>query len=366
MTGAKPIPTGRIPSLDGLRGIAASMVIATHYLNGIERHRFGKVIQTYAVFGATGVDLFFVLSGFLLAGILLERRDSPNYYSSFYLRRACRIFPLYFVLLLAVVFIAPRVPFLAGDVNFDWGPAQVWWFFAYVQNYGMGAIGVFRPLLLAPTWSLAVEEQFYAVLPVTIRLLSAKALVVCAAAAWIVSALLRLVIVRTEAWPPLAASTWSICRLDSLAVGVLAAVLVRSNRRIPFRILAALSFVLLAACFLSSPWRTPLIECVTIAAVAAGYAALLLACIWYPAGWLARAIAVRPFRWLGIISYGTYLLHAPVRCVVLASFRELTARGAGIPGYLVTPLSLVLTIGIAQLSWTFFEQRFVRWSHRHA
>jgi peptidoglycan/LPS O-acetylase OafA/YrhL len=341
------------------------MVIAAHYLNGIERHRFGRTIQTYAAFGATGVDLFFVLSGFLLAGILLDRRHSTGYFSSFYVRRACRIFPLYFVLLLSIVCIVPHVPFLAGNVNFIWGSAQAWWFFTYVQNYGMGAIGAYQPLLLAPTWSLAVEEQFYAVLPVTIRLLSTSVLVACAALAWIGSAVLRVVIVQTGIWPPLAASTWSICRLDSLAVGVLAAVLVRSNRRIPSRILVVASAALLAACFLCSPWRTPLLECFLIAAVSAGYAALLLLCIWYPAGRVSKTVSMGTFRWLGTISYGTYLLHAPVRSLVLAVFHELTSRGIPFPGFLVTPVSLLLTLALAQISWTYFERRFVEWSHRH-
>jgi peptidoglycan/LPS O-acetylase OafA/YrhL len=365
VAGVKPTSSPRVPALDGLRGIAAAMVIATHYLNGIERHRFGRTIQSYAAFGVTGVDLFFVLSGFLLAGILLDRRHSPGYYSSFYIRRACRIFPLYFVLLLAVVWIVPRVPFLVNDPNFVWGPARAWWFFTYVQNFGMGAIGAYLPILLAPTWSLAVEEQFYAVLPVTIRLLSPRSLVTCAVLAWVASVTLRVVIVQTRVLPAIAISTWSICRLDSLALGVLAAVRVRSNRQIPSRMLAATSAVLLGAAFLSGPWKTPLLDSFLIAAVAAGYTALLLHCIWYPAAWIPRTVSWRVFRWLGTISYGTYLLHAPVRCVVLALFQEATSRGIRFPGFLVTPASLLLTVGLAQSSWTFFERRFVQWSHRH-
>jgi peptidoglycan/LPS O-acetylase OafA/YrhL len=352
--------------LDGLRGIAASMVIAFHYLNGIERHRWGQAIQTYAAFGATGVDLFFVLSGFLLASILLERRNSSTYFSSFYVRRVCRIFPLYFALLFAVLGIVPGVQALAADGNFSWGPARVWWFFAYVQNYGMGFINEYRPVLLAPTWSLAVEEQFYAVLPAVVRWLSTRSLALCAMLAWIGSAVLRVIIVQTGVWPPLAASTWSICRLDPLALGVLAALLVRSGGRLPSRLLVAAAVILLGSCFLCAPWRTPLLDCFFIAAVAAGYTALLLQCIWYPAGRIARFAAAPAFRWLGTISYGTYLLHAPVRCVVLALFRDSTSRSILLPGFLVTPLSLLLTLIFAQLSWRYFERRFVAWSHRHA
>jgi peptidoglycan/LPS O-acetylase OafA/YrhL len=270
------------------------------------------------------------------------------------------------VLLLAVVGIAPHVPALAADENFFWGPARAWWFFTYLQNYGMGAIGEYRPLLLAPTWSLAVEEQFYAVLPATIRWLSTTSLAVGALAAWIASAALRVALVETGAFPALAASTWSICRLDSLALGVLAALLVRSGRRIPSRTLLSVAVILLAGCFFSAPWRTPLLDCWFIAAVAAGYTAVLLQCTWYPAGRLARVVSIGTFRWLGTISYGTYLLHAPVRCVALVVYRQLTSRGVPFPGFLVTPLSLLFTLVLAQASWAYFERRFVEWSHRHA
>jgi peptidoglycan/LPS O-acetylase OafA/YrhL len=348
-----------------LRGIAASMVIATHYLNGVERHNFGKAIAPYVGFGATGVDLFFVLSGFLLAGLLLDRRAGSGYYSSFYIRRACRIFPLYFALLLAVVCIVPLVPFLAADHNFDWGAAKVWWFFVYIQNYGMGAIGSYRPALLGPTWSLAVEEQFYAMLPLTIRLLSIRALVAAAALAWAGSLLLRVFIVQAGAWPVLAASIWSICRLDSLAAGILAAILARSQVRVPSRVLILAAACLLGGCLVSGPWRTPLLECFWIAFVAAGYACLVLYGIWYPAHSLSAAVSTPVLRWLGTISYGTYLLHAPVRCLALAVFHELAIRGVAAPGFVVTPVSLAVTIALAHWSWTHYESHFVRWSHRH-
>jgi peptidoglycan/LPS O-acetylase OafA/YrhL len=360
-----PASPYRIPSLDGLRGLAASMVIATHYLNGIERHRFGKAIAPYVGFGATGVDLFFVLSGFLLTGILLDRRHRPRYYSSFYIRRVCRIFPLYFALLLAVVCIVPQVPFLAADRNFAWENAQIWWFFVYVQNYGMGAIGGYVPSVLAPTWSLAVEEQFYAVLPLTVRLLSTNALAAAAVLAWIGSAVLRVFIVQSGAWPALAASTWSVCRLDSLSAGILAAILVRSNVRMPARTLLLAAVFLLGACVLSGPWQTPLLECFLVSCAALGYASLMLYCIWYPQQPLSAAASTPILRWLGTVSYGTYLLHAPVRCLALAIFHELVTRGVRVPGFLVTPVSLAVTIALARWSWIYYESRFVRWSHRH-
>jgi peptidoglycan/LPS O-acetylase OafA/YrhL len=362
-SGAAPIVPPRIISLDGLRGIAASMVIATHYLNGIERHTFGKAIAPYVGFGATGVDLFFVLSGFLLTGILLDRRHSPNYYSSFYLRRACRIFPLYYALLLAVICVVPLVPSLAADRNFDWGAARIWWFFVYVQNYGMGAISGYMPRLLAPTWSLAVEEQFYALLPFTVRLLSRRALLAAAMLAWAGSLLLRVLIVQSGALPALAASTWSICRLDSLAAGILIALLVRSGVRVSSRALLAAALVLLGLCVVSGPWRSPLLECFSISAVSAGYGCLLLCCIQFPGHPVSAAVSLPVFRWLGKISYGTYLLHAPVRALALAGFHELSTRGVPVPGLLVTPVSLAATIALAYCSWIYYESRFIRWSH---
>jgi peptidoglycan/LPS O-acetylase OafA/YrhL len=309
------------------------------------------------------VDLFFVLSGFLIATILLKERGSQNYYSNFYLRRVCRIVPLYLLVLSVIVFVLPNVRFLTSDENLAWDGAKPWWFFLYIQNYGMGMIGAYRPKIFAPSWSLGVEEQFYAVLPAAVRALSARSLALAAAAAWTFSILLRLAIVYTGVVPSLAAEVWSICRVDALASGVLVALWWRKGIRVP-RIVLPCALALLAFCLLVPHLGSDLADCFRPLPTALGYAGVLLSCLAFPSAWLPSVLSKPVLRWAGTISYGVYLLHAPIRCVLLASARELGAHGLHVPGFAITPAALILTFAIAHLSWTYFESPIVRWSHR--
>src|ERR671933_724528 len=121
----------RYPELDGLRGIAILMVVAWHY-------NLGPFLS--------GVDLFFVLSGFLLGGILLDKKEAPNYFKAFYARRVCRIFPLYFVCLLVFVILV-AVPVLGwllfGDsIRLLLGdPIPLWSYMTFTQNFAMAQLG---------------------------------------------------------------------------------------------------------------------------------------------------------------------------------------------------------------------------------
>ncbi len=160
----------RYPELDGLRGLAILMVIEAHY--GIVRTllaRYWGGLSEYLTpilsLGPSGVDLFFVLSGFLIGGILLDNKGASNYFRVFYTRRACRIFPLYFlfvILLLAIPYPSGLV-FPADEVLLP-----SWTYLTFTQNIVMAKDGIVGAGLLGPTWSLAIEEQFYLVLPLLI------------------------------------------------------------------------------------------------------------------------------------------------------------------------------------------------------
>jgi len=356
-------PWTRIPSLDGLRGIAVLLVVSIHYSNGLSRHgETGRLIETYAGFGATGVDLFFVLSGFLITSILLRERNASDYYSQFYRRRICRIVPLYLLLLLVIVFLMPHIPILALDENLAWDGAQPWWFFLFVQNYGMGVIGDYRPRIFAPAWSLAVEEHFYAVLPVTIRALSIGTLSFWIMTAWGLSIITRLAIINTGIVPVLATETWSVCRVDAIAAGVLAALFISRKGRVG-RLVLIFSLLILTLCFALPQFGTTATYGLRATVLALGYAGILLYCVSYPSAMIPVFIASDIFRWLGKISYGVYLLHAPIRCVLLAAARELRADGSDVPGFVVTPAALLLTLWVAHISWNYFERPIVNWSH---
>ena len=123
----------------------------------------------------SGVDLFFVISGFLITGILVEKRGSAHFFRTFYVRRALRILPLYFLLLLSYVVCAG----LWNESSPTWmhqfaHPLPWWSYLTLTQNIAMAMRGDFGPLWLSVTWSLAVEEQFYWVMPVLVAVLSPR------------------------------------------------------------------------------------------------------------------------------------------------------------------------------------------------
>jgi peptidoglycan/LPS O-acetylase OafA/YrhL len=155
------------------------------------------------------VDLFFVISGFLITRILLNSRGSSGYYKSFYSRRILRIWPLYFFLLLLCISVE----------RFD--PATKWWAYPlFIQNLVVPGFG---PTLLIPTWSLAIEEQFYAAWPILVSLLRPRVLVGLAAAAFVSSAFIREYLFSHSGviWLPYI-NTFG--RLDGLALGALLAI----------------------------------------------------------------------------------------------------------------------------------------------
>ena len=160
----------RVPGLDGLRGVAILMVVVLHFTFLLTRD-YRRFAPLYAArLGFIGVDLFFVLSGFLITGILLDSKDSPRYFRNFYARRFLRIFPPWYLFLVFVFFVAPRIALgVAG------GSIARWWYFSYLTNFALVRYGegnAFADI----GWSLAIEEQFYLVWPAVVLLLSGRRL----------------------------------------------------------------------------------------------------------------------------------------------------------------------------------------------
>jgi len=166
----------RIPELDGLRGMAIGLVVLYHYVkNAVVGTGFWYSLGLAPLRLAwSGVDLFFVLSGFLIGGILLEAKNTDGYFRAFYGRRFFRIFPLYYIWLIPFgIGLATAPPFLQGMFNLH---LPLWSYLLFLQNFLMVAQGTFGAQWLFVTWSLAVEEQFYLILPLLIRKLELKQL----------------------------------------------------------------------------------------------------------------------------------------------------------------------------------------------
>jgi peptidoglycan/LPS O-acetylase OafA/YrhL len=165
-----------IAELDGLRGIAIIIVVFFHYWT-MAIVPFGKASKLIIGFSSlfwSGVDLFFVLSGFLIGGILIRNKLSPNYFKTFYIRRFTRIFPIYF-LSISLFFICKNIPFFAQIPDLINSPIPIWPFGLFIQNFFIIPDNL-TPAWLVPTWSLAIEEQFYLCIPLIIFLFPPKKL----------------------------------------------------------------------------------------------------------------------------------------------------------------------------------------------
>lgn len=213
----------RIPELDGIRGIAVLAVLVYHF--GTPVHPTDFVHQILRL-GWAGVDLFFVLSGYLITGILLDATGSPDYFRKFYIRRALRIFPLYYVFLLLYFHIGPLLSRIPHLEVFSRGAGAESWYWAYLVNWSPMDT---RVKGLAHFWSLCVEEQFYLAWPLVVRFSSRRMLKWLCLALTIVSPLLRLLALH-QGTNPYHIYEATFLRLDGLTLGALLALANRDCR----------------------------------------------------------------------------------------------------------------------------------------
>jgi peptidoglycan/LPS O-acetylase OafA/YrhL len=293
-----------MPGLDALRGIAVLSVFCFHGLKwylplGALADSHVRQIGQAVSFGWLGVNLFFVLSGFLITGILLDTRTKANYWSSFYIRRFLRIAPLYLVVLAILKF----------ALNCSW--AYVFLCLFYLANFTSRITGP----AYGPLWSLAVEEQFYLVWPYLVRRLGLGALAALCVAGIVLSPALRAISVSNSLLmgSPYAA-TWLI--LDNLFYGVLLAIFLRTAAATERRV-AQMTLLSggLGALLLAAGFSFQLLSRSTPAGAAFQpipflfiFSSLLLVSLRFgdhPT--LYRAMA--PIRFFGYISYGLYLFH---------------------------------------------------------
>lgn len=350
----------RIPALDGLRGVAILLVLLYHYVScyiakGVGQGLLGTFLRPFEI-GWCGVDLFFVLSGFLIGGILLDARGSRNYFRVFYTRRVCRIFPVYFAFLLVVS--------AASAAGID--PAIPWKFsMLFLQNFWLAAHGdVWRStLVLNPTWSLAVEEQFYLTLPALIWFLPPRHIPKVLTAGILAAPLIRTALYL---WTPGSeVSTYVLlpCRMDALLIGVAAAWALRlpgaaeflRSRRSQLWTAIEVLTVVSSLYFLSGTRNTLLMNLVIYDSLALLFACLIVAAL--IDNQVRKALSTRWLQGLGTISYGTYLIHVFVVQLLILAFPTLGA-------FATVLIGAAATIGVAKASWEFFERPLVRLGHR--
>jgi peptidoglycan/LPS O-acetylase OafA/YrhL len=371
----------RIPELDGLRGVAILSVLVYHYLEQqgpTPPHSLTHYAQRLVLMGWSGVDLFFVLSGFLIGGILLDARESHSYFSTFYLRRFFRIIPIYYLwiaLYILVVMLASG--FLLRHSNSGILPRpdfSVYAHFLFLQNIFLFPYGGVAGAWFSHLWSLAVEEQFYLVSPVLIRLLSGRSLKAFLFAVIAGAPLLRTYLRFDTAINRQLITASMPCRADSLAIGILAAVLWRSPsaREWLTSHLGAL-YGLLGACALgvAALWKwspdsnTSGMQVAGLSCLALFYTTLLLLALAHTPGPVAALMRMGWLREAGRVSYCMYIIHLVVNDVLHTFLRHSPPSTTGAGPLLVTIAAGFVTYAAAWLSWHLIEHPLVRRGHAY-
>jgi peptidoglycan/LPS O-acetylase OafA/YrhL len=361
----------RVPELDALRGLAALAVVGYH------------VRRDWFPYGWAAVDLFFVLSGYLITSIIVRDGGSPGFLRRFYVRRGLRIWPIYYLTILALI-VANSLRLL--PVRLNW--SGLWPYLTYTQNlpdHWGGRSPVLHPWL-RHTWTLAIEEQFYLLWPAALLLFRRRHVAPLALACLAGTVAARLAGVKM---------TLLLGRLDGLALGALLAALLAERGRsegVPVSSSPLVGEGRSDGARRARPRRTALAAILALATSAAGLLALhaagrlglyapepgatltillanlgafgLVALTVHHAGRPAlRPLRAAPLVLLGQMSYGLYLYHPLVLGYSAGTLR--LARWGDLP-----PLRLILTLlaclAVAAASWFLIERRILAWKDRLA
>jgi peptidoglycan/LPS O-acetylase OafA/YrhL len=351
------------------------MVLLLHFVANVPpTNLVERVIVGVTNYGSYGVELFFILSGFLITGILYDAHDRPHYFRNFYMRRTLRIFPLYYGVMALVFVVAPLLPLLRGETLNFLVDRQAWaWL--YAVNIYIAKNGEWSFSYLDHFWSLAIEEHFYLFWPLVIFLLARRprtliavslAISLCAMLARLTGSLMGLSWWTTYVLTPF--------RLDGLAMGSFLALTVRQPGGLErmTRVLPKVSIAAGALLIVTFLWTrlVPGQGLELVLPVRASLILILLACllVWTltaaEGSFTSRFFSSRLLVFLGTYSYGLYVYHHFISYYLVTNRTDIElARWLGSHGAAVA-LQFVLgasaSLAVAYFSYELFEKRFLR------
>jgi peptidoglycan/LPS O-acetylase OafA/YrhL len=349
------VALNNIKPLDGVRTIAIALVLFWHYIDCEVGGDVG--FKTLTFWTWSGVDLFFVLSGFLIGRILIFNRGSKNFFKTFYTRRVLRIFPAYYLVLLGYAILL-----LSGHAgHFLWlsmDPLPFYSYALYIQNFYMAFTST-GPNWLGVTWSLAIEEQFYLILPLLIFFVNYKNIPGLLILGIILAPIFRAII------PGLGPYVLLPARMDSLLMGVLIAHYhLKGSLEKAFRNRRTGLLAVMLTCFVSlfvAGAGKPMagiggVYIHTLLTLLYG-TFLILVLTGNPNSSFIKGLSTPFMSFIALISYMIYLSHQ----VISGLLHELilhrhTPQMNNLNGFLVTVLSLIITIGFSAASYYFFEK----------
>ncbi len=362
------------PVLDGIRGIAIILVLLAHSVWVFRQNNLTSWFLPAMTFGWCGVDLFFVLSGYLITGILIRSRLALNRSSSFYMRRFLRIFPIYYLCLSVILLTAPHWPWLRSALPYYRISDRIA-YFAYLQNWlPLRHSGQTSSNILGHFWSLAVEEQFYLLWPWIVWNVSETRLLRLCIWGTLGSLLLSSLLVwhfGPQFWIDLLTPTRGI----GLLVGSGVAAFFSRHTRLPGRVLvsmAAVGLMVLAWIALVDPREFtdtnagPYMYTIGVAGLALIFGSLVGSSQRF-IPFLTPVLNAPWLRSFGKYSYGLYVYHLPlfficdyIRTFVLGMPSPIRTRYA----FLYVAITIAMAFGVAWLSYNFFEHRFLRLKRR--
>jgi len=361
---------GHVPLLDGVRGLAVLLLLSHQLVLDVlpdaGAPTSDRLLDRLMQPGWIGVQLFFVLSGFLITGVLLDTKGRGGYFRSFYGRRVLRIFPLYYLLLVVLSFVLPRLGHVPPLLQADPRAMPLAWI--YLSNWTLTV-----PAPIGHCWSLAVEEQFYLVWPFVVAALSAPRLLrFCFVLAAL--ALGFRISVWTLGLSPEIAYQNTFARMDALALGAAGAILLRDPAAVARwapglrRALLVAGVAVAIAAFLGLARTGPVTQIAGYSLLAISFALLIAVGVLEQAaggGRISAALSARPLRLFGKYSYAIYIIHLPLHIfvskVLLADV--VAFRGEGRHLAIQLAYAIVMTgvlLALAMLSYHLFEKHFLK------